>query len=107
MGIRHRCALKLSRGTRGKQSLVTLACNLSGSIKVLEHGFVSLSWTHRGLHLTCPYQAESWAEGIERKLRFSWFLEWRVLREAGFTEQRSSPALGSGRITSRFHLDPS
>ncbi|MBA0847525.1 hypothetical protein Goshw_019240 [Gossypium schwendimanii] len=73
----------------------------------MERGLVSLSWIHRGLHLTCPYQAESWAEGIERKLRFSWFLEWRALREAGFTEQRSSPALGSGRITSRFHLDPS
>ncbi|MBA0547803.1 hypothetical protein Golob_018945 [Gossypium lobatum] len=71
--------------------------------EVMEHGFVSLSWIHRGLHLTCPYQAESWAEGIERKLRFSWFLEWRILREAGFTEQRSSPVLGSERITSQFH----
>ncbi|MBA0821006.1 hypothetical protein Goarm_017889, partial [Gossypium armourianum] len=60
----------------------------------MEQEFVSLSWIHCGSHLTCPYQAESWAEGIERKLRFSWFLEWRVLREAGFTEQRSSPALG-------------
>ncbi|MBA0604159.1 hypothetical protein Godav_016838, partial [Gossypium davidsonii] len=72
--------------------------------EAMEQEFVSLSWIHCGSHLTCPYQAESWAERIERKLRFSWFLEWRVLREAGFTEQRSSPALGSGRITSRFHL---
>ncbi|MBA0731959.1 hypothetical protein Gogos_016077 [Gossypium gossypioides] len=94
MGIRHRCALKLSRGTRGEQ-------------RVMEHGFVSLSWIHRGPQLTCPCQAGSWAEGIERKLWFSRFLKWRVLREAGFTEQRSSPALGSGRITSRFHMDPS
>ncbi|MBA0673925.1 hypothetical protein Goari_015547 [Gossypium aridum] len=66
-------------------------------------GSFHLAGSHRGLPLTCPFQAVSWAEGIERKFRFSWFLERRVLREAGFTEQRSSPALGSGRITSQFH----
>uniref|UniRef100_A0A2C9VJ52 Uncharacterized protein n=1 Tax=Manihot esculenta TaxID=3983 RepID=A0A2C9VJ52_MANES len=36
----------------------------------------------------------TWACGV------SWVLEWRVPREAGFTEQRLSPASGSGRITS-------
>ncbi|KAF4397241.1 hypothetical protein G4B88_009087, partial [Cannabis sativa] len=34
-------------------------------------------------------------------------LEWRVMREAGFTEQRTPPALGSGRITGRCFLGPS
>ncbi|EEF40628.1 conserved hypothetical protein [Ricinus communis] len=33
-------------------------------------------------------------------------LEWRVLREAGFTEQRSPPALDSGWITGSCHLIP-
>ncbi|MBA0547804.1 hypothetical protein Golob_018946 [Gossypium lobatum] len=27
--------------------------------EVVERGFVSLSWIHRSLQLTCPYQAES------------------------------------------------
>ncbi|XVF51448.1 hypothetical protein PTKIN_Ptkin04bG0186200 [Pterospermum kingtungense] len=44
--------------------------------------------------------------GLELKLRVARFLEWRVLREAGFTEQRRPPALCSGRITGLFHLDP-
>ena len=38
---------------------------------------------------------------LERRLWVSWFLEWRELREAGFTEQRLPPAPGSGRITGR------
>ncbi|KAG7563546.1 hypothetical protein ISN44_As10g003430 [Arabidopsis suecica] len=33
------------------------------------------------------------------KARVSWLLEWRALREAGFTEQRIPPASGSGWIT--------
>jgi hypothetical protein len=41
-----------------------------------------------------------------RRLWVTWFLEWRVLREAGFTEQRLPPALGSGRITGQWQLDP-
>ncbi|KAJ8421298.1 hypothetical protein Cgig2_009116 [Carnegiea gigantea] len=36
---------------------------------------------------------------------FNWALKWRELREAGFTEQRSLPALVSGRIMSRCHPD--
>ncbi|GER50606.1 hypothetical protein STAS_27922 [Striga asiatica] len=35
----------------------------------------------------------------QAKARASWFLEWWVLRQAGFTEQRELPALCSGRIT--------
>ncbi|KAG6720581.1 hypothetical protein I3842_03G069600, partial [Carya illinoinensis] len=31
----------------------------------------------------------------------TWFLEWRVQREAGSTEQRLPPTPGSGRITGR------
>ncbi|KAK4838464.1 hypothetical protein QYF36_013962 [Acer negundo] len=37
------------------------------------------------------------------------FLEWRATREAGFTEQRPPPALGSGRIQAGatwVHYDP-
>ncbi|MBA0826475.1 hypothetical protein Goarm_011321, partial [Gossypium armourianum] len=44
--------------------------------------------------------------GFECRLWVSCLLEWRVLREAGFTKQRISPALGSGRTTSLFYLDP-
>uniref|UniRef100_A0A2C9VJ16 Uncharacterized protein n=1 Tax=Manihot esculenta TaxID=3983 RepID=A0A2C9VJ16_MANES len=32
--------------------------------------------------------------------------EWRITREAGFTEQRLPPSFGSGRITSRCHPGP-
>ena len=32
------------------------------------------------------------------------FLEWRALREAGFTEQRIPPAPGSGRITDQCSM---
>nr|KJB40315.1 hypothetical protein B456_007G057200 [Gossypium raimondii] len=35
-----------------------------------------------------------------------WLLEWKAPREAGFTEQRKLPPLGSGRITGCCHLDP-
>ncbi|GMY19083.1 putative inactive purple acid phosphatase 16 isoform X2 [Fagus crenata] len=35
-----------------------------------------------------------------------WFLKWRELREAGFTEQRRPPTLDSGRITGRCTADP-
>ncbi|GKV29436.1 hypothetical protein SLEP1_g38363 [Rubroshorea leprosula] len=35
-------------------------------------------------------RAKAWA---------TFFLEWRGPREAGFTEQRKPPPLGSGRIT--------
>ncbi|KAJ0091678.1 hypothetical protein Patl1_14727 [Pistacia atlantica] len=43
--------------------------------------------------------------GSLAKARVSWLLEWRAQREAGFTEQRTPPALGSGRITGWCHLD--
>ncbi|PQP97093.1 hypothetical protein Pyn_26765 [Prunus yedoensis var. nudiflora] len=59
-----------------------------------------------GLILACPFQARSWAMSLGRRLWASWFLEWRALRKAGFTEQRLLPALGSGRITGQCHPDP-
>ncbi|MBA0652331.1 hypothetical protein Goklo_019598, partial [Gossypium klotzschianum] len=40
------------------------------------------------------------------KARVLWLLEWKAPREAGFTEQRKLPPLGSGRITGCCHLDP-
>jgi hypothetical protein len=33
----------------------------------------------------------------------TWFLKWRVLREAGFTEQRRPPALNSGKDNKPVH----
>ncbi|KAB2055713.1 hypothetical protein ES319_A11G055500v1 [Gossypium barbadense] len=40
------------------------------------------------------------------KARVLWLLEWKALREAGFTEQRKLPPLGSGRITGCCLVDP-
>ncbi|MBA0787074.1 hypothetical protein Gotri_024936 [Gossypium trilobum] len=40
------------------------------------------------------------------KARALWLLEWKAPREAGFTEQRKLPPLGSRRITGCCHLDP-
>ncbi|KAF4369966.1 hypothetical protein G4B88_016127 [Cannabis sativa] len=56
--------------------------------------------------LACPFQAGSWALWFGRKSGSTGLLEWRVMREAGFTEQRIPPALGSGRITGRCYLGP-
>ncbi|CAL9014061.1 unnamed protein product, partial [Prunus brigantina] len=39
---------------------------------------------------------------LERRLWVTGFLERRVPRKAGFTEQRLPPALGSGRITGQW-----
>ncbi|KAK4732639.1 hypothetical protein R3W88_025627 [Solanum pinnatisectum] len=36
----------------------------------------------------------------------TWFLKWGGPREAGFTEQRTAPALSSGRITSQCLSSP-
>ncbi|KAB2038866.1 hypothetical protein ES319_D03G173400v1 [Gossypium barbadense] len=55
------------------------ACDPSGGLKVMEHGFYSLSRFHSG---------------------------WGIKREAGFTEQRKPPAPGSGRITGLVHSEP-
>ncbi|KFK22230.1 hypothetical protein AALP_AAs46287U000100 [Arabis alpina] len=63
-------------------SLVTLACDPSGDNKVMER-WVDLIGLGSG-----------WA------VRVTCLLEWRRLREAGFTEQRPPPALDGGRITS-------
>ncbi|KAF4388676.1 hypothetical protein G4B88_018953 [Cannabis sativa] len=67
--------------------LVAWACNPSG-------GIVSCL-------LACPFQAESLGLMVWTKVWPTRLLEWRVMREAGFTEQRIPPALGSGRITGR------
>lgn len=56
--------------------------------------------------LACPFQAKSWAMWLVRRLWVTWFLEWWVLREASFTEQRFPLAHGSGRITGQWPLDP-
>ena len=42
---------------------------------------------------------------VQAKARTALLLEWRTPREAGFTEQRSPPALDSGWITGWCHSD--
>jgi len=54
----------------------------------------------------CPFQAESRAYVGLAKAQPKWVLEWRALRQAGFTEQRISPPLSSGRITGRCSCGP-
>ncbi|KAK0579396.1 hypothetical protein LWI29_025787 [Acer saccharum] len=53
-----------------------------------------------------PVPSRELGHGLSSKVGGSWFLEWRAPREAGFTEQRSPSALGSGRITGRCLLGP-
>ncbi|TYH23671.1 hypothetical protein ES288_A03G032400v1 [Gossypium darwinii] len=47
--------------------------------------------------------------GLQSRI-LSWsksgFAQWRVLREAGFTEQRRPPSLSSGRITGLILSNP-
>ncbi|TYI34758.1 hypothetical protein ES332_A03G031700v1 [Gossypium tomentosum] len=43
---------------------------------------------------------------VARACNLSGGFKWRVLREAGFTEQRRPLSLYSGRITSLIHSDP-
>ncbi|CAO2842000.1 unnamed protein product [Amaranthus hypochondriacus] len=57
--------------------------------------------------LACPIQVRSWSMWSGRRPGFHVALEWRELREAGFTEQRQPPALVSGRMTSQCHHGPS
>ncbi|TYI54161.1 hypothetical protein E1A91_D11G056100v1 [Gossypium mustelinum] len=59
-------------------------------------------WLSSGLSV--PSQELSQASCA--KARVLWLLEWKAPREAGFTEQRKLPPLGSGRITGCCHLDP-
>ncbi|KAG8477081.1 hypothetical protein CXB51_031126 [Gossypium anomalum] len=64
---------------------------------------VSVSlWLSSGL----PVPSQELSHVSCAKARVLWFLEWKALREAGFTEQRKLPPLGSGRITGCCHLDP-
>ncbi|CAN0927129.1 hypothetical protein LINGRAHAP2_LOCUS35704, partial [Linum grandiflorum] len=43
---------------------------------------------------------------VSLKIETSWFVELRVMREAGFTEQRSPPSPSSGRITGHDQSSP-
>ncbi|CAK7345408.1 unnamed protein product [Dovyalis caffra] len=48
-----------------------------------------------------PVPTQELSLGILVKTLASWLLERRAQREAGFTEQRLPPSLGSGRITAQ------
>ncbi|KAH1079994.1 hypothetical protein J1N35_019755 [Gossypium stocksii] len=61
-----------------------------------------LLWLFHGL----PVPSQELSHVSCAKARVLWLLVWKTLREAGFTEQRKLPPLGSGRITGRCHLDP-
>ncbi|KAK8556929.1 hypothetical protein V6N12_003332 [Hibiscus sabdariffa] len=54
-----------------------------------------------------PVSSLELVHGTLAKALFTWLLEWKAQREAGFTEQRRLPALGSGRITGRCLLGDS
>ncbi|KAK1284952.1 hypothetical protein QJS10_CPB20g01443 [Acorus calamus] len=83
-------------------SLVTRACDPSGGINVTRTvGPVRRrSWLALSKLASCV--TRSW-----RRLGAAWRLEWRGPRKAGFTEQRTLPALNGGRTTSLRTVHPS
>ncbi|KAL8129567.1 hypothetical protein V2J09_018722 [Rumex salicifolius] len=76
-----------------------LAENVQRPIKCGRANLAALSWLARS-------KPRVGLCGLWAKARPKLPLEWRAPREAGFTEQRSPPALGSGRITSRRNTGP-
>ncbi|XP_059669142.1 acyl-CoA-binding domain-containing protein 5-like [Cornus florida] len=63
---------------------------------------VGLGWVNS---LARPLQVRSWAEDFGRRPGVLGPYSWRVLREAGLTEQRAPPAPVGGRITGRYLSD--
>ncbi|TYG43931.1 hypothetical protein ES288_D11G057900v1 [Gossypium darwinii] len=59
-------------------------------------------WISSGLSVS----SQELSQASCAKARVLWLLGWKAPREAGFTEQRKLPPLGSGRITGCCHLDP-
>ncbi|CAF2138691.1 unnamed protein product, partial [Brassica napus] len=83
----------------------TRVCDPCGDNKMVEHWLgppVGSVW-----HLLDrPVQAESDPFVLGEGLTQAVPKEGRAMREAGFTEQRSPPSLGSGRITDQSLSDP-
>ncbi|KAL2927289.1 Cyclin-dependent kinase 12 [Bienertia sinuspersici] len=86
--------------------MVTLACDPSGGIIMVGHGFGLLGAALTGLYSGLPYPSWELAHEEWAKACSSWALKRRVLREAGFTEQRQPPSLVSGRITGQCPSGP-
>ncbi|KAK8541813.1 hypothetical protein V6N12_014436 [Hibiscus sabdariffa] len=76
---------------------VTPVCNPSGGIRVIGLWFDGSGSLCLESGLSVPSQELGYV--TPAKARVSWLLEREALREAGFTEQRLLPFLGSGRIT--------
>ncbi|KAJ4829935.1 hypothetical protein Tsubulata_021499 [Turnera subulata] len=82
--------------------------NRQKGIGVLEHWVSTVDRVLVGYLLACwPARSKPRVGHVSRaKAWVTWSLKWRAPRDAGFTEQRKLPALGSGRITGRCQLDP-
>ncbi|KAK0598262.1 hypothetical protein LWI29_033093 [Acer saccharum] len=88
------------------RSLVTRACDPSGGNETVGHWFDPSSRVHGWLMTGLPVSSQELVPVSPAKAGATWILERRAQREAGFTEQRLPPSLGSERITGRCHLDP-
>ncbi|KAJ0026408.1 hypothetical protein Pint_07198 [Pistacia integerrima] len=66
----------------------------------MEHWLNSIELCPAWLFTGVPFPSQELIHVFPAKARTTCVLEWRALREAGFTEQRQPPALGSGMITS-------
>ncbi|KAL2924429.1 Glypican-2 [Bienertia sinuspersici] len=86
--------------------MVTRACDPSGGIMMVGHGFGLLGRALVGLDPRLPYPSWELAHVEWAKACSSLALKRRVLREAGFTEQRQPPSLVSGRITGQCPSGP-
>ncbi|KAL4379260.1 hypothetical protein GQ457_02G034200 [Hibiscus cannabinus] len=80
---------------------VMQACHPSGGIKAKSLRNIGSSHVVGSLRQESVLHIPSseLVHDISAKAMISWLLEWKAQREAGFTEQRQLPALGSGRIT--------
>ncbi|KAK6136444.1 hypothetical protein DH2020_029800 [Rehmannia glutinosa] len=70
----------------------------------------TLGWStwlgHWWLLAGLPVSSEELGPAARAKAWASWLLEWRALRQVGFTEQRKLSAPYSGRMTGRCFLGP-
>jgi len=77
-----------------------------GTNKVLEHCFGFSVSGPSCLYSGSPIPSRELDCVAWAKAQASLFLKRRALRKAGLTDQRSPPALFSGRITGRCYSDP-
>ncbi|KAI3418312.1 uncharacterized protein J3R85_013788 [Psidium guajava] len=71
-------------------SSVTRACDHVG-ITVVGHGFVFIGPDLVRLSTDPPAPSRELCHAVRAKARATWFLEWRVPRQAGLTEHVNLP----------------